>query len=189
MLSLDDVQQISSRFDLLAIVCSAVLPQRIESRHGLYTFLSRLSLLRAGSRNNLDATLLELSAFKYTSSSATSDFDCDVSSAVIRKVAHILTSLRAHSPLSSQFWLDCRQLVGLGAGLTPSGDDLLVGLSAALHWLGVQQQHQFSLLSHATATTDVASVFHFHAERGRYSERLLNLFSSQQQATQVNPSI
>lgn len=33
------------------------------------------------------------------------------------------------------FWRQCRQVVGLGPGLTPAGDDFLGGLLFAVHWL------------------------------------------------------
>ena len=66
-------------------------------------------------------------------------------------------------------------LVGLGEGLTPSGDDLLVGLTAALHATGHPMAG--SLARHAAfravdSTTDVARVALEHAARGEYAERL-----------------
>jgi len=66
-------------------------------------------------------------------------------------------------------------LVGLGEGLTPSGDDLLVGLTAALRATGHPMAG--SLSRHAAfravdSTTDVARVALEHAARGDYPERL-----------------
>ena len=66
-------------------------------------------------------------------------------------------------------------LVGLGEGLTPSGDDLLVGLTAALCATGHAMAG--SLSRHAAmravgSTTDVARVALEHAARGEYAERL-----------------
>lgn len=66
-------------------------------------------------------------------------------------------------------------LVGLGAGLTPSGDDVLVGVTAALRAAGHHRARR--LARHAAArapgaTTDVARVALEHAARGEYPERL-----------------
>ena len=66
-------------------------------------------------------------------------------------------------------------LVGLGPGLTPSGDDLLVGCSAALRAAGHPLAAALSARIAAAArgrTTDVAQSFHDHAARGAYAERL-----------------
>jgi hypothetical protein len=67
-----------------------------------------------------------------------------------------------------------RRLVGLGPGLTPSGDDALVGLAAALHGLGHPQR---GFLADAVAdagmrTTSVAASLLRHAAAGEFSERL-----------------
>jgi len=67
------------------------------------------------------------------------------------------------------------RLVGLGAGLTPSGDDVLVGLTAALRAAGHPLADPLS--RHAArrspdATTDVARAAHEHAAHGDYAERL-----------------
>lgn len=68
-----------------------------------------------------------------------------------------------------------RALVGLGAGLTPAGDDVLVGLTAGLTTLGDGRARGFAgaWAGHATGrTTMVAESFHRHAAGGAYSERL-----------------
>ena len=68
-----------------------------------------------------------------------------------------------------------RRLVGLGAGLTPSGDDVLVGVTAALTALGDDRARPLARLwaRHAIGrTTVVAEAFHRHAAAGAYSERL-----------------
>jgi hypothetical protein len=66
-------------------------------------------------------------------------------------------------------------LVGLGAGLTPAGDDILVGLTAGLTALGDKRARGFAQAwaQHAIGrTTLVAEAFHRHAAGGAYSERL-----------------
>ena len=68
-----------------------------------------------------------------------------------------------------------RRLVGLGAGLTPSGDDVLVGVTAALTALGDERARPLARSWARDAigrTTVVAEAFHRHAAAGAYSERL-----------------
>jgi hypothetical protein len=69
-------------------------------------------------------------------------------------------------------------LVGLGLGLTPSGDDLLVALTATLHGIGDGMAVPLAVAWAATAakrTTLVAAAFHRHAAAGDYSGRLHDL--------------
>jgi hypothetical protein len=77
---------------------------------------------------------------------------------------------------------DVASLVGLGPGLTPTGDDLLVGLAAAAKrfgsagWLSKNSLDAFlsSLTSLASdATTNVSLQMIEHAARGAYPEPLL----------------
>jgi uncharacterized protein DUF2877 len=68
-----------------------------------------------------------------------------------------------------------RRLVGLGAGLTPAGDDSLVGLTASLTALGDIRARGLAgaWAQYAIGrTTVVAESFHRHAAAGAYSERL-----------------
>jgi hypothetical protein len=71
-----------------------------------------------------------------------------------------------------------RALVGLGAGLTPAGDDVLVGLTAGLTAMGDASARELASAwaGHAVGrTTIVAEAFHRHAAAGAYSERLHDL--------------
>lgn len=66
-------------------------------------------------------------------------------------------------------------LIGLGPGLTPSGDDLLVGLTAALTAMGDPGARRLAgawATEAVTRTTEVAAAFHRCAATGEYSERL-----------------
>jgi hypothetical protein len=66
-------------------------------------------------------------------------------------------------------------IVGLGAGLTPAGDDVLVGFSAALAAAGHPWARPLARrwARHAAdRTTPVAHAYHRHAARGDYAERL-----------------
>jgi uncharacterized protein DUF2877 len=68
-----------------------------------------------------------------------------------------------------------RALAGLGAGLTPAGDDVLVGFTAGLTALGDGRAGRLGAAWAGYAvgrTTLVAESFHRHAAEGAYSERL-----------------
>ena len=71
-------------------------------------------------------------------------------------------------------------LVGLGDGLTPSGDDLLVGFSAGLRATAHPLAEPFALGCAGLArgrTTLIAQTFLEHAAHGAYSERVQRLVS------------
>jgi len=68
-----------------------------------------------------------------------------------------------------------RALIGRGPGLTPSGDDLLVGFSAALRATGHRLARPFArgVAERARgATSDVALAYLDHAARGEYAEHV-----------------
>ena len=72
------------------------------------------------------------------------------------------------------------QLIGLGPGLTPSGDDVLVGIESALHALA---QPSAGFLAPAlgdveTRTTGLAATLLRHAAAGEFAERLHILLSA-----------
>jgi hypothetical protein len=69
----------------------------------------------------------------------------------------------------------CAGLVGLGAGLTPSGDDFLVGFSAALRLTGHPLADVVARAGAEGCTTDLAAMFHHYAARGEYSQRIHSL--------------
>jgi Protein of unknown function (DUF2877) len=72
-------------------------------------------------------------------------------------------------------------LVGLGDGLTPSGDDLLVGFSAAMRASAHPLAEHFAAGCARLApgrTTRVAEMFLEHAARGAYSERIHRLVTA-----------
>jgi hypothetical protein len=66
-------------------------------------------------------------------------------------------------------------LIGLGPGLTPSGDDVLVGVAAALFALADGRAGQIAAIwadLAGTRTTPLAASFHRHAADGEFHERL-----------------
>jgi uncharacterized protein DUF2877 len=73
-------------------------------------------------------------------------------------------------------------LIGLGPGLTPSGDDFLCGVMATLHYLGrsaVARRLAEGVLATAAAETNLISAAYLRcAAEGEASEVLLNALSS-----------
>jgi hypothetical protein len=74
-------------------------------------------------------------------------------------------------------------LIGLGSGLTPSGDDLLVGYIAGL-WCTVRDENSRAQFTSSLAktiirisrqTNDISRTYLYHAARGQVSSRLANL--------------
>ena len=67
------------------------------------------------------------------------------------------------------------ELIGLGAGLTPSGDDYLVGLLAGLEATGSRARREIASAIGAAApgrTTAIGAAMLAHATRGGFAERL-----------------
>jgi hypothetical protein len=74
-------------------------------------------------------------------------------------------------------------LIGLGTGLTPGGDDLLVGYLAGL-WCAVHdssERRQFvselgnAIIHHSQQTNDISRVYLYHASQGQVSSLLAKL--------------
>ena len=72
------------------------------------------------------------------------------------------------------------RLVGLGPGLTPSGDDLLVGIEAALHALAGPSAGFLALAVDdvEVRTTALAATLLRHAAAGEFAERLHTLLAA-----------
>jgi hypothetical protein len=75
------------------------------------------------------------------------------------------------------------KLIGLGAGLTPSGDDLLVGYLAGL-WCAVWDKSELAqsvsnlgkvVVRLSRQTNDISRTYLYHASRGQVSSRLADL--------------
>ena len=75
------------------------------------------------------------------------------------------------------------KIIGLGPGVTPSGDDILIGFLAGLWSLaGGDQQlllfiHSFgnALSQMAIQTNEISRTYLYHAAQGQFSSSLLNL--------------
>src|SRR5262245_61694496 len=76
-------------------------------------------------------------------------------------------------------------LLGLGEGLTPSGDDCLIGALAVVHrfarsWLDAHPEIESVVrTASVTATNAIAREFITHALAGQFSESLIDLMSAQ----------
>ena len=77
-------------------------------------------------------------------------------------------------------------LIGLGSGLTPSGDDLLTGYLAGL-WCTVgseSERAQFiadlgkTIIQLSSKTNDISRTYLYHAAQGQVSSRLANLIEA-----------
>ena len=76
-----------------------------------------------------------------------------------------------------------QKLIGLGPGVTPSGDDILIGFLAALWSLAGKQQSQLSfvrsfgnsLIHLSRQTNEISRSYLFHATQGQFSSSLSNL--------------
>jgi hypothetical protein len=102
----------------------------------------------------------------------------------IREAMHaLLHDTQRHGLIDT---LAVEALIGLGPGLTPSGDDLLVGYMAGL-WCTMAERSEraqftaslgetISALSHKT--NDISRTYLYHAVRGQVSSRLANLAGS-----------
>lgn len=74
-------------------------------------------------------------------------------------------------------------LLGYGHGLTPSGDDFLLGILFALEWTAFQGRDEFvaALLPLLTRTTEISAVMLKMGGAGHYGERLLQLVTAREQ--------
>jgi hypothetical protein len=74
-------------------------------------------------------------------------------------------------------------MIGLGPGVTPSGDDILIGFLAGLWSMAGQNQTQISfirsfgaeLVQLAKQTSKISRTYIFHATQGQFSSSLSQL--------------
>lgn len=76
-------------------------------------------------------------------------------------------------------------LIGLGKGLTPSGDDFLVGFLSVL-WRLISVDHEpllslrTTIRQHSTKTNDISSMFLIKACEGEFSRPIVNLLATKE---------
>lgn len=79
-----------------------------------------------------------------------------------------------------------RQMIGLGPGVTPSGDDLLIGFLAGLWSMARQNEPQLAfirsfgteLIELAKGTSEISRTYIYHAAQGQFSSSLSYLAES-----------
>jgi hypothetical protein len=97
------------------------------------------------------------------------------------RAARNVLSLAIRHRDATVFLESARSLIGLGEGLTPAGDDYLVGALAALHRLGEgwpigEAPLRDAVIAHACRTTPtVSAAFLCYAVAGTFSEPLRDL--------------
>jgi hypothetical protein len=104
---------------------------------------------------------------------------------VNRKMVEVIRPFLAGRELSADFLFEIvDRLLGLGEGLTPSGDDLLVGLIVVLHKIGMSEaslpsaRHGRFLQEVMAKTSDLSSEFLRCGMEGDFAEPLVLLVDS-----------
>jgi hypothetical protein len=96
--------------------------------------------------------------------------------------SRLADGVRDHDPAA--FIEGALGLIGLGEGLTPAGDDCLVGALAVLHrfapsWLSAHPEISATVgRAAAVATTTIAHEFVAHALAGRFADSLIGLLTA-----------
>ena len=96
--------------------------------------------------------------------------DTPVAGAMTRRLARGARALNEALAEGNDLAEAARQLAGLGHGLTPAGDDYLVGVMAALWLRGDHDQAQIIARSAASHTTTLSSAFLRAAAQGQFVE-------------------
>jgi hypothetical protein len=100
----------------------------------------------------------------------------------VRRAGGIVDELRAALLAGNRraAHLAARGLIGLGSGLTPSGDDVLVGIEAALRALAGPMAGFLGGAIHDVndRTTVIAATFLRHAAAGEFAERIQVLLAA-----------
>lgn len=79
-----------------------------------------------------------------------------------------------------------QKIIGLGVGLTPSGDDLLLGFMAGLHATGNDRQDRLAfikifgdeILALSNRTNEISHTYLYHAVRGEFSSSIVAVVES-----------
>ncbi len=102
----------------------------------------------------------------------------DVTAPANASIADLCHSLRRHDRAGSV--RAAHGLVGLGEGLTPSGDDFLAGFEAALRTLGSPDAGflQDAIVDRDERTTMVSGTLLRHAANGEFAERIHELMAA-----------
>ncbi len=97
--------------------------------------------------------------------------------------AHIRSLVEATRSLDSSVGDSIAGLIGLGTGLTPSGDDFLVGFMTGLRCMTLKREERLTFLSKlgktivcmSHKTNDISGTYLYHATLGQVSSKLAAL--------------
>lgn len=99
---------------------------------------------------------------------------------IINEVYRLMAALSSQDP--SEIDRVIRYFLGRGKGLTPSGDDHIVGLLAIHTITGVCSplflQTLQTIILHESVTTDIAREYLFYALKGEFSSTIVNILNS-----------
>ncbi len=110
--------------------------------------------------------------------------DSTKQSALVQRVSRFLSEILAATKQYDLTKIDSIEgLIGLGTGLTPSGDDILLGYLAGLWCFAKGKKDRLDFLSALGETTirlsngtnDISRTYLYHAAHGYVSNRLYNL--------------
>ncbi|HSO11074.1 MAG TPA: DUF2877 domain-containing protein [Anaerolineales bacterium] len=112
-------------------------------------------------------------------------FQADFSSPLSRRMARPVSQLAA---AAEQYDVEgtihaAEEIIGLGPGATPSGDDVLIGFLAAFWSVAGEHEQQLSfvhsfgtvLMQIAEQTNEISRTYLFHATQGQFSSTLTYL--------------
>lgn len=136
---------------------------------------------------------------KHTEIVADDLFQLDAGSLLNRKLSQpILQLVSAAEQFDVQGAIhSAKKMIGLGPGVTPSGDDILIGFFAGLWSLAGDDQAQLSfmhsfgesLLNVAKQTNEISRTYLYHAGQGQFSSSLSNLAEAIALGGQVESAI
>ena len=137
---------------------------------------------------SLWCTLNEEQRLKNTELVADDLFQADQGPLLTRKLAQpvmqLITATKRLDPLASR---DAAQkMIGLGPGVTPSGDDVLIGFLAGLYSTTGNEQRRLafirafgeSLSALSMATNEISRTYLYHAIHGRFSSCMIALLDA-----------
>jgi hypothetical protein len=109
------------------------------------------------------------------------NLDSPLSQRIAKPVLHLITSTE-HYNLEDAL-LAAAKMIGLGPGVTPSGDDILIGFLAGLWSMAGQDQKQLSfirsfgaeLVQLSKGTSEISRTYIYHATQGQFSSSLSQL--------------
>ncbi|MDQ0175415.1 oxamate carbamoyltransferase subunit AllH family protein [Bacillus chungangensis] len=127
------------------------------------------SIIKSGKQNGFDMDLARFLLREYKQS--------DSSFEIVRKMYKLQEKLDSNDPAAIEEIL--RFFIGRGKGLTPTGDDMLIGI-LAIHALTGRVTSTFinklkQLVYHSQLTTDVSKTYLQYALKGQFSDTITDI--------------